>query len=263
MDILTWVGLLSGFLIVFFAILSGSQIWDFVNFPSIMIVVFGTLAVTLMKFRWDSLIASFNLAFSTVFLDRVEPAMKVYAEVRKLAEVVRKEGLLGLEKVSIEYPFLQKAVNLGADGHPPEFIQDVLLEDTQQKMERLQVAERVFRGIGDAAPALGMLGTLVGLVQMLNNMGAPSSIGPAMAVALLTTFYGAMIAQLFALPLAEKLQMKALDEQRNRLIVIRSFMSILKGQNPRVLPEILASYLPDPLNLSEDSQHEPKREPTL
>ena len=122
--------------------------------------------------------------FGTVFFDRIENPLSVYGEVRALAEVVRKEGLLGLERVTIAYPFLLKAVNLGADSHTPDFIQDVLLEDTQQSMERYQIAERVFRGIGDAAPALGMLGTLVGLVQMLNNMGEPSSIGPAMAVAL-------------------------------------------------------------------------------
>lgn len=245
MDRLTWIGLVAGLVIMGGAILSGSEIWDFVNLPGILIVFCGTFAVTLMKYRWLNLKSSFRLAFASVFLDRLESPRQVYAEVRRLAEVVRKEGLLGLEKVEIEYPFLRKAVNLGVDGHPPEFIEDLLHEDTQQALERLQVAERVFRGIGDAAPALGMLGTLVGLVQMLNNMGEPASIGPAMAVALLTTFYGAMIAQLFALPLADKLQLKALDEQRNRLIVIQSFLSILRGQNPRMLPEIVASYLPE------------------
>ena len=263
MDKMTWVGLLSGFLVVGLAILSESQIWDFLNFPGIAIVVFGTLAVTLMKYRWDGLLSSCRLAFATVFLDRMESAMAVYAEVRTLAEVVRKEGLLGLEKVNIVHPFLRKAVSLGIDGHPPEFVQEVLLEDTQQNMERLQVAERVFRGIGDAAPALGMLGTLVGLVQMLNNMGDPASIGPAMAVALLTTFYGAVIAQLVALPLAEKLQIKALDEQRNRMIVIHSFMSMLKGQNPRVLPDILASYLPDLAAASGAAGRDTRREPSV
>lgn len=260
MDKLTWIGMLAAFFIVGSAILSGSQIWDFINIPSILIVVCGTLAVTLMKYRWHGMVRSFRLAFGTVFFDRIENPLSVYGEVRALAEVVRKEGLLGLERVTIAYPFLLKAVNLGADGHTPDFIQDVLLEDTQQSMERYQIAERVFRGIGDAAPALGMLGTLVGLVQMLNNMGEPSSIGPAMAVALLTTFYGAVIAQLFALPLAEKIQLNALDDQRNRLIVIQSILSILKGQNPRVLPEILAGYLPD---LTSVAVPEGPKEPTL
>ena len=101
----------------------------------------------------------------------------------------------------------------------------------------------MFRGIGETAPGLGMLGTLVGLVQMLNNMQEPSSVGPAMAVALLTTFYGAFIAQVIAIPLADKLHLKAQEEHRNMALVITSIQNILKGQNPKVITEVLSSYL--------------------
>ena len=248
MDIFTWLGLVAGFGIIIAAIVSGSSIFDFVNLPGILIVFVGTFVVTLMKFRLQSMATSMKLAFSTVFLDRVERPIEIYEQVRELAEVVRREGLLGLERVEISNPFLQKAVNLGIDGHPPEFVEEILIEDTQQTLERLTVAEKLFRGIGEAAPGLGMLGTLVGLVQMLNNMSSPDTIGPAMAVALLTTFYGSAIAQLFALPLADKLELKAGEEQRNRMIVIQSFLSILRGQNPRMLPDIIASYLPELLD---------------
>ncbi|WP_018403251.1 motility protein A [Marinobacter gelidimuriae] len=101
----------------------------------------------------------------------------------------------------------------------------------------------MFRGIGESAPAIGMLGTLVGLVQMLNTLDDPSSIGPAMAIALLTTLYGAFIAQLIALPLADKLQLKAEDEMRNQLLIATSIQKILQGENPRVMTELLSSFL--------------------
>ena len=103
----------------------------------------------------------------------------------------------------------------------------------------------MFKGMAETAPGLGMLGTLVGLVQMLNSMSDPSSVGPAMAVALLTTFYGAFIAQVIAIPCAEKLGMKASEEQRNMVLIITSVQNILKGQNPKVIAEVLASFLPE------------------
>ena len=121
--------------------------------------------------------------------------------------------------------------------------EETLAQDIQQVSERYEVAERVFRGIGESAPAIGMLGTLVGLVQMLNTLDDPSSIGPAMALALLTSLYGAFIAQLMALPLADKLQLKAEDDARNQMLIITSIKSIMRGENPRVMTELLSSYV--------------------
>ncbi len=253
MDFMTLIGLLGGLTIMAVAILANAEILDFMNLPGLLVVVAGTLAVTLIKYRWRGLRQSLALGLGTAFMDRLHSPFSVYSELREVAEKVRKQGLLGLEDLDIQYPFLRKAANLALDGHPPEFIENVLMEDTQQSLERLELAERVFRGIGDSAPALGMLGTLIGLVQMLNSLSDPSSIGPAMAIALLTTFYGAMIAQLIALPLAEKLAVKSQDEVRNRQIVIQGILSVLQGHNPRVLPEILSSYLPEGTVLSETS----------
>ncbi|WP_097459535.1 motility protein A [Mangrovitalea sediminis] len=243
MDILTLVGLLAGVSVVTLAIMAGSSLLTFLNWPSVAIVLCGTFAVTLIKYRLSSVLDAFRLALRTVFLERTEHPMELIRQVGELAQQVRKEGILGLENYNSSNAFLQKGINLCVDGHPPEFIEEALLEDMQQAMERYEMAERVFRGIGDAAPALGMLGTLVGLVQMLNNMKDPGSIGPAMAVALLTTFYGAFIAQLIALPLADKLQHKTMDEQRNMALIVTSLQNIMKGQNPRVMTELLTAYL--------------------
>lgn len=243
MDLATLIGLLLGTVIIVGAILIDSSIWDFVNIPGLIIVVVGTLAITLIKHRFISVMGSFKLAFSTVFLERTQDPMVLIQKVRELSGVVRKEGILGLENTEISDPFLAKGIALSIDGHPADFIEELLIQDLEQSIERHETAEKVFRGIGETAPGLGMLGTLVGLVQMLNNMQDPSSVGPAMAVALLTTFYGAFIAQVLAIPLADKLNLKALDEHRNMSLVITSVQNILKGQNPRVITEVLSTYL--------------------
>lgn len=243
MDLATLIGLLLGILIVLGAILIDSSLLDFINIPGLVIVLIGTLAVTLIKYRLTSVAASFKLALVTVFMERTENPIMLIQKVRELSAIVRKEGILGLESVEIEDPFLSKGIALSIDGHPTEFIEELLIQELEQSIERYGVAEKVFRGIAETAPGLGMLGTLVGLVQMLNNMDDPNSVGPAMAVALLTTFYGAFIAQMIAIPLADKLNLKALDEHRNMSLIITSVQNILKGQNPRVITEVLSTYL--------------------
>lgn len=243
MDILTLVGLIAGILIVVLAMLANASLLTFLNLPGLAIVLGGTFAVTLVKFRMTSVMNAFRLAMSAAFTDRVVTPAQLVREVGALALVVRKEGILGLESHHTDNEFLQKAINLCVDGHPPELVEESLAHEAQQTSERYEVAERVFRGIGESAPAIGMLGTLVGLVQMLNNLDDPSSIGPAMAIALLTTLYGAFIAQLIALPLADKLQLKAEDETRNQLLIITSIKNIMRGENPRVMTELLSSFV--------------------
>jgi len=243
MDIATLIGLIAGLVIVISAILSGSEIWDFVNGPGLAIVVFGTLSVTLIKFRLPSLLSSFKLAFKTTFLDQNDRPIPLIMELRQLGNKVRKDGILGLEDYETGNPFLRKSIDLCVDGHPPDFVEQVMLQEIDQSMQRYDAAEKVFRGIGDSAPALGMLGTLVGLVQMLNNMEDPASIGPAMAIALLTTFYGAFIAQIIALPLAEKMRLKSEDDHRNMALILTSLHGIMQGQNPRILGDVLACFV--------------------
>lgn len=243
MDILTLVGLVAGVLIVTLAMLANATVLTFLNLPGLAIVLGGTFAVTLIKFRMPSVMSAFRLAFAAAFTERVDRPADLVREVSELAKVVRKEGILGLENHQTGNGFLQKAINLCVDGHPPELVEEALAHELQQTNERYDVAERVFRGIGESAPAIGMLGTLVGLVQMLNTLDDPSSIGPAMAIALLTTLYGAFIAQLIALPLADKLQLKAEDEQRNQMLIATSIRNIIRGENPRVMTELLSSFV--------------------
>lgn len=255
MDILTLVGLVAGVAIVIIAMLANASALTFLNLPGLAIVLGGTFAVTLVRFRMSTVSSAFRLALKTAFTDRLDRPSDLIREVGELARVVRKDGILGLESHETDNEFLQKAIDLCVDGHPPEMVEETLAQDIQQVSERYEVAERVFRGIGESAPAIGMLGTLVGLVQMLNTLDDPSSIGPAMAIALLTTLYGAFIAQLIALPLADKLQLKAEDERRNQVLIVTSIQNILRGQNPRVITEILSSFIsPDQRQAPEAGQ---------
>lgn len=243
MDLLTLLGLLVGITTIVAAIATSSGLASFLSIPGLLIVVVGTLAVTLVKHRLSSVFSAFRMAFGEAFRDRTEDPLDLILQIRDLAEIVRKKGILGLEDYELRYSFLAKSVELAVDGHPPEFIEEAMTHEFQQTLERYENAERVFRGIGDSAPALGMIGTLVGLVQMLNQMEDPSGIGPAMAVALLTTFYGVVIGQVIFLPLADKLQLKMQDEQRNMTLVLTSMQNILQGQNPRVMQDVLSAYL--------------------
>ncbi len=243
MDILTLVGLIAAVSVIVLAIATSSGLAGFVNVPGLLIVVLGTFAVTLVKHRMASVVSAFRMAFGEAFRDRTENPLTLIFQIRDLADIVRKKGILGLEDYETNHEFMQKSINLAVDGHPPEFIEEALSHELQQTLERYENAERVFRGIGDSAPALGMIGTLVGLVQMLQQMDDPASIGPAMAIALLTTFYGVFLAQVIFLPMADKLQLKMQDEQRNMTLILTSMQNILQGQNPRVMQEMLSAYL--------------------
>jgi len=160
-----------------------------------------------------------------------------------MADAARKGGFLALEEAEIENPFMQKGVDMLVDGHDVEVVRATLGKDIAMTTERHEFGATIFKGLGDVAPAMGMIGTLVGLVAMLSNMDDPKSIGPAMAVALLTTLYGAMLANLICLPIAVKLGNRAGEEKLNQSLVLDGIIGIADGQNPRVIEGILKNYL--------------------
>ena len=171
----------------------------------------------------------------------------------ELAETARKSGLLALESHEFKNEFLGKGIRLCVDGHDPEFVKRMLGKDISLAIERHDTGKGIFKSIGDVAPAMGMIGTLIGLVQMLSNMDDPKSIGPAMAVALLTTLYGAIIANAFALPLADKLGFRSTEERINKSLILETIAGIQEGLNPRVLGGLLKTYLPGSKRESEES----------
>ncbi len=243
MDIATLLGLIGGMAIIFAAIVTGSDLMIFLNLPGVMIVVGGTAAATLIKFPLAHCFSAVRVAFKA-FRYELDSPLDLIRQANELAAVVRKNGVLALDGQPVSNEFLAKGVQMAVDGLPPEFVRRALREDMEQSMERHDVGQKIFRAIGDSAPAFGMIGTLVGLVQMLSNMQDPKSIGPAMAVALLTTLYGALIANLIALPIADKLELRGLQEKVNKLLMIESIVSIQQGQNPRIMDEMLEAYIP-------------------
>ena len=243
MDIATLVGLLGGFGIIIGAIATGGSLLVFVDVPSVLIVVGGTFMVTLMQVSLKDFLGSFSIGMKAFFY-KVDDPQKIIEEAVQLADVARKNGLLALEGVEIGNDFMKRGIGLCVDGHDPALVHKMLSSDINNTIERHEVGQRMFKNMATMAPAMGMIGTLVGLVQMLSNMSDPASIGPAMAVALLTTLYGAVIANAFAQPLADKLARASELERLNKSLILETIAGIQEGMNPRVLEQLLSTYLP-------------------
>ena len=244
MDFATLIGLFVGTTVVALAILSGSDPSIFINAPGLLIVIGGTLAVTFIKFPLFDTIHAIIRALKQAFWEELDTPEGLIAEAHIMAEIARKKDLLALEGHEIKNPFLRIGVRLSVDGRPPEFIRKLLSSEMERSIDRHLLGEKIFRGMGDSAPAFGMIGTLVGLVQMLSNMQDPSSIGPSMAVALLTTLYGALFANLVCNPIADKLRIRSEQEYLHKSLITESVLSIQKGENPRVMGELLEAFLP-------------------
>lgn len=242
MDLATLFGLVGGFGIILWAILMGGSILIFIDIPSVLIVGGGTVAATLIKFPFGHCLGAVKVAMKA-FVVKLETPQEIIDKAVQLAGIVRKEGLLALEAQEVKNPFFAKGLRLCVDGLEPEFVRKVLETELNQTIDRHETGQKIWRSIGDSAPAMGMLGTLVGLVQMLVNLSDPSALGPAMAVALLTTLYGALIANLFAIPIADKLALRASEEALIRALVVESIASIQESRNPRVIQELLKTYL--------------------
>jgi len=242
-DIATLVGLLGGFGIIIGAIATGGSLMVFVDVPSTLIVLGGTFMVTLMQVSLQDFLGSFSTGMKAFFY-KVDDPKKIIEEAVQLADVARKNGLLALEGVEISNEFMKRGIGLCVDGHDPALVHKMLSSDINNTIERHEVGQRMFKNMATMAPAMGMIGTLVGLVQMLSNMSDPASIGPAMAVALLTTLYGAVIANAFAQPLADKLARASELERLNKSLILETISAIQEGMNPRVLEQLLSTYLP-------------------
>jgi chemotaxis protein MotA len=242
-DLATLLGLITAWGLIIATIALGAAAGTFVNMPSLAIVLGGTFAVVLMRFTLGQFIGSIKTA-TKAFLHKSESPQAIIENVVELAGIARKEGLLALERQEINNPVLSKGIMMLVDGHEPAVVKKALITEMNETLNRHSLGQQIFKAMGDAAPAMGMIGTLVGLVQMLSNMSDPKSIGPAMAVALLTTLYGAMLANMFALPIADKLSLRSSEEQMNKNIIIESVLGIQEGQNPKILGEILKNFLP-------------------
>ncbi|EFL50209.1 MotA/TolQ/ExbB proton channel family protein [Desulfovibrio sp. JY] len=242
MDLGTFLGLASGIALVLGAIFMGGTLTEFVNGPSIMIVVGGTLASICVAYPMGEVRQAFA-AMMQIFSSRKVRDAEVVNMMVRIAEISRREGLIALENIHTENAILKKACQLIADNADPALIRDTVRIEIGSMKRRHAVGEAVFKSLAGYAPSFGMIGTLIGLVQMLTRLNDPKTLGPAMAVAIITTFYGSMMSTLFFLPVAGKLRARTLNETLQLEIIFEGAKCILENNNPRLVYEKLSSFI--------------------
>jgi len=246
LDLSTVIGLVATFALIAVAIYIGKSDANFFNVPSFLIVVLGTISVTAVSFSSEELKNAGKVIGNSIFRSRENPA-RMAQQLLDLAVLAKKKGLLTLAGTEAELkknPDLKKAVQVVTDGYKPEEIRSVLAQELDALTERHRRSANILRRGAEIAPAMGLIGTLIGLVQMLANLQDPESIGPAMAVALLTTFYGAILGTAVLSPMAAKLERNSNDETMIRSMIMIAMVSIAQQDNPRRLEMLLNSELP-------------------
>ncbi len=242
MDLGTIFGIVAGLTLISGAVVLGGDLVIFINIPGMMIVGGGTIAATLITFPMGETARAFKAAWLVFMGGRQDPNDLVRIMLR-LTNLSRQQGLLALSNINTPNQFLHKAAQLIADGSDEEMIRNTLRIEIEGLKHRHAIGQDVFRKMGTYAPAFGMLGTLIGLVQMLQKISDPASLGPAMAVALLTTFYGSFMSSLFLLPIAGKLKARTEEEVISLEIIFEGAISILDNNNPMVVYEKLSSFI--------------------
>ncbi|HHO50139.1 MAG TPA: motility protein A [Deltaproteobacteria bacterium] len=246
MDFSTGVGYVACFGLVLGAILlGGAGIGAYIDPPSVLIVCGGTVAALFIGFPTPDVMNALK-ALKKAFMPASPKPMETVKKLEELSQRARREGLLSLEEAAeaADDDFLKRGLQMMVDGHEPSAIESVLFGEIDKIETRHKTSINVWDAIGAYAPGMGLIGTLVGLVQMLQNMSDPSSIGPAMAVALLTTFYGALLANIIGIPTANKLKQRSAEEIAHKELIAQGLISILGGENPRFMVERLNATLP-------------------
>lgn len=244
MDLGTLLGIVSGFGLVIIAMSIGGGFGAFVNAPSLMIVCGGTMGATLINYPISDILRVIKVAKNAFFSEKIK-TKKIIETLIEMSKISRRDGILGLEKTlkDIKDPFFVKGMTLMIDGIEPTKLSELLDTEVEYIEERHRLGAEIFMTMGNFAPAMGMIGTLIGLVKMLMDMSDPSSIGPSMAVALLTTFYGVILANLIFLPISGKLKTRSAQELATKQLVVSGILSVQSGDNPRMLEQKLHSFV--------------------
>jgi chemotaxis protein MotA len=245
MDVATLAGIVSAFLLVLIAILLGGGSATFIDIPSVMITVGGTIGVTLINYPLKDILGVMGVVKNAFFQKDHDP-QGLIKKIIEMATQARKEGLLTLQNTakSLEDAFMQVGVQALVDGMEPEAIREILSTDIEYLEGRHSHGAEIFTTMATFAPAMGLIGTLIGLIQMLQNVNDPNKIGPGMAIALLTTFYGAVMANMVFLPISGKLKKRSSVEVQYREIALEGIISISSGINPRIIEQKLHAFLP-------------------
>jgi chemotaxis protein MotA len=244
MDIATVIGIIAGFGLIALSIIMGGSPGIFVNIPSLIIVVGGTVAATLINYPLRDVLGVMGPLRNAFFHKEIDPG-ELIEKIVHFATIARREGILALENQAGQTgdEFLGKSIQLAIDGTAPELIKDILTTEVAFMEDRHAMGQSIFAAGGAFAPAFGMIGTLIGLVQMLANMTDPSQIGAGMAVALLTTLYGAVLANVVFIPCGGKLKVRTGRELLMKEVIIEGILSIQSGDNPRVVEQKLKAFI--------------------
>ncbi|NMA91954.1 MAG: motility protein A [Firmicutes bacterium] len=242
-DSMTWMGIVIGLGLVLIGIKMEGNLNAFWNLSGLLITVGGSFGALMVNFRKEEIKAVFQVT-RQAFVRKDESVVDLNHKFVYLTKKARREGLLVLEDElpEIEDPFFRNGLQMVIDGFEPEAIQNILLSELEALADRHELGQSLYRTWGNLAPAFGMIGTLIGLVMMLGKLEDPSAIGPGMAVALLTTFYGVILANLVFLPLAGKLSIYSKEEINRKEIVIKALLALQSGVNPRLMEEHLKAY---------------------
>lgn len=244
MDIATVIGIIAGFGLILLSIVMGGSLDIFISVPSLIIVIGGTVAATLINYPLSDVIGVLGPVRNAFFNNDLDPRGLIQKLV-DFATIARREGILALETQAekADDEFLGKSIQLAIDGTAPELIRDILTTEVAFMEDRHSKGQSIIGAMGVFAPAFGMIGTLIGLVQMLAGMDDPSQIGQGMAVALLTTLYGAILANVVFIPAAGKLKVRTASELLAKEITIEGILSIQSGDNPRVVEQKLKAFI--------------------
>lgn len=245
MDISTIIGLILGAIFLVWGIMESGLISSYWDFASVMITLGGTFASTLASYPMKNFLSTVNVVKKAFVYKEVFPD-EVIGEIINLANIARKEGLLALEEYAedLQDDFLKKGIMLIVDGTDPELVRNILETELTFLEERHTEGQSIFETMASFAPAFGMIGTLIGLINMLRTIDDTSSIGPNMSVALVTTFYGSVLANAVFLPLANKLKVRSKSEILVKELMVEGLLSIQAGENPRIIEEKLKTFIP-------------------
>ena len=251
MDIATVIGIIACFMLIIITIMMGVGLPAFINIPSVLVVLGGTVGATLVNYPLKDVINSVKIVKNAFFAKNLTFG-EVINNFVNFANKARKEGILALEASlpEVQDEFLKKGLQLTIDGLEPQAITEILETEISFIEDRHKLGAEMFQAMGTFAPAFGMIGTLIGLVAMLQSMDDPGSIGPSMAVALITTFYGAVLANVVFIPISGKLKARSKEEALLKEMILQGIISLSRGDNPRILEQKLHAFLPPALRVS-------------
>ncbi len=259
MDLATLIGLILGVGLILWSMVSQPSLSTFMDMPSARLVLGGAVSSTMIS-RSLSNFLKIGKVSSKALLHKEQSAVTLIEDLVRYAEIARRDGILSLENATKDAkdPFIRKGIQMAVDGTDPELIQQIMDNELEAISGRHDSGKAIFESLGKYGPAYGMIGTVIGLILMLLNMSDPDKIGPAMAVALITTLYGALLANVVCLPIADKLAARNDEEMLLKTIIIKGVMSIQSGDNPRIVEQKLRTFLPPGSVKNDDEAAEKK-----